>query len=334
MEVPTTARERIRIDNESHAFSSGHGAVTILVGSLVAAAGIVPLRRALAHGAAGHVDESVRIVGWMCTVFIVGGLLTIVVGVAGVSRKLRAARRRREHQDRPELWDHDWDPERVSDGSLRRSLQRLAISGCFVGFLGPIVWWALSSGNLPAIFAVLLGGFGLIAIVDAGLAVLRLVRTIRFGESHLRLPHFPLRLGERIELQLEVAGGLSLPQRVECQLRFVEEVWELSGRANQRSDQQRVRYALWQSECEIETPGFIEGSGGTIAVPIQLPADEPELLTDMSGKPARYWELDIRVVRTGFDYVGSFQLPVYGIVESSESAVTQSAVCSGDPSGG
>jgi len=329
VDAPTTTGRRVRLDNDSHAISSGHGSGSILIGSVVAAAGVLPLLRALEIITTGRVHAPLWVVGWIGGIFVVGGLFAIVLGLAGVRRARRAAARRLESPDRPEVWDREWDPEAVADGSLRRAVQGVVAASFFVAFLVPFAWWAFLSGKGPTMVKVITGVFVLIAVLVVCTAGLRLARTVRFGESRLRLPHFPLRPGEQVELRLEVAGDLSELEHVDCELRFVEEVWEITTRGNNERTQQRVRYALWQSECKVEAPSYLEAGGGTIPLAIQLPPDQPELTTHVSGDPTRYWELEVRVARAGLDYVGAFQLPVYGTGTESREAWREPVVAGG-----
>ena len=293
--------------------SSGHGSGTIVLGSILAAAGLMPVLRSLEIITAGRVNAPLWVVGWIGGLFVIGGLLAVVLGIAGMQRAKRAALRKLESPNRPEVWDREWNPDAITDGSLRRSVQQLIAAGFFAAFLVPFVWWAFLSGKGALMVKVITGFFLAIAVLVVGTALLRVARTLRFGESRLRLPQFPLRPGQRAELRLEVSGDLSQVDRVVGELRFVEEVWEISERckSNERT-QQRVRFALWRQDLDIATPDLLEAESGSFVIPIELPDEHSELVTTISSEPCRYWELDIRVERPGLDYVGAFPLPVYG----------------------
>jgi hypothetical protein len=198
----------------------------------------------------------------------------------------------------------------IVDGGLRRAMSGVIGSGFFAAFLVPFVWWGFLSGDAQLMVRVITVVFGLLAVLSAGTTGLRLARVLRFGAARLRLPEFPLRPGGRAVLALEMPGELSMLERIECRLRFVEEVWEEHRRGTERT-RQLVRHALWQGTSEQVVGHSRAEAGGAVPVEIEPPADRADLTTAISGEPVRYWELELRVVRAGLDYEGSFPLPVY-----------------------
>jgi hypothetical protein len=86
--------------------------------------------------------------------------------------------------------------------------------------------------------------------------------------------------------------------------RFVEERFETTGTGKNRTTRQ-VCYAHF-SETRALAPGR---TSPEVDLSFTLP-DEPEWVTDVTGRPVRYWELVVEADVPGVDFHATFPLPV------------------------
>ncbi len=249
---------------------------------------------------------------------IAGCFMAIGLGslLYGVHRSLRQRRRLAHLAQRPgETWyaDHDWDPERVRDDNPRRLWKHVVVSVYMAVFLLPFNWWAFLSDQGPIFVQIIVGFFDLIMVFSVGYLGYRAVQLLKFGRSYVRFGAFPLHLGDTVRLTFGMRSDLRMFDRLRFVLRFVEEVFETRDSGKDRTTTV-VAYELWSHEQDVDATHI--GLGGCEAeIAFELPTEggsgEPEYLTNLTDRPPRYWELEVRGDAPGVDYLARFPLPVY-----------------------
>lgn len=286
-----------KIDTRSQTTSYGSSALVlalpfVAVGTYLALAGFgrLPLP--------GKVHAPLQVVGFIGLAFAGSGSMLGLHATRSLLRRRRVAERRGRE---PWFVDHAWDPRGVSDGVGERIASQLAGLALFAVFLVPFNWVAFGSGEGRWFVRAIVGLFDLFLLLGAGTVLYRLLQAVKYRGSRLLFRRFPFHPGE--ELLVGFRGRVCGPIR--ATLRFVEERFERRGSGSNRSVQLVVyeHVALTRSfQCA--------GSGAPVELTFEIP-DDGGLVTALSGKPVRYWELLVESPQPGVDFRTTFPLPVY-----------------------
>ncbi|HVE71458.1 MAG TPA: hypothetical protein VNI54_08830 [Thermoanaerobaculia bacterium] len=223
------------------------------------------------------------------------------------------ARLRAQHPNEPWLWRSDW--------TARTVRQSADLGGwCLFGFA--VIWnlfcipvWFLAPWRGPwDAKAILLASFPISGVLLLLLAVYATLRRRKYGVSVCRIEHSPIPLGTTFRGELEVRLHESPPAGFALRLASLRRT--VSGSGKNRSTHEVV---LWQDEQTITHGVMPSPNGVRLPFRFELPIDaEP---CDFSN-PNRVtlWRLDVSADVPGIDYEASFELPVFGRSESTESS--------------
>ena len=239
--------------------------------------------------------------------------------------RFHAQKKRLSRQFNDAGWasDYPWDPTGQADGRLGPTVRSVCAG----------LWWCamcLASGlfvtqsNAPFAFvyfalAVLIGLLFLYF-----LAVKKILHHLKFGTSRLRFSRMPYKLGEKFEAEL-VPGKPLQYQKLRLTLRCLQPYTQPSGPRSQSGQQYlTVFYQPYVAQVEENRKGEWYPSQAPIRVCFIIP--KLPLATNLSGSQPvlppgipdlplpdglRYWELEVRAIQPGTDYVASFLLPIY-----------------------
>jgi len=224
-----------------------------------------------------------------------------------------ALRWRGDRHAQPWLADHPWRPEGIADHSLRRALGAMVAGGLMAVAASAMGWRIVGDSDWPQ---VLLPGaaIGLILALALGLlgwGVLLVLRRTRHGRSELRFVRCPFRLGGPLEVILVRDPGAPPLEGLTATLRCVVERWVdrpgTDDAGELASRRQVERQVAWS---ETRPVPFVHGS--RLPIRFELPAPGGAAVgTALSGRPPRYWELELRARLPGLDYGALFLVPVY-----------------------
>ncbi len=272
----------------------------LVVGVLI---GLVALK--IIPGDKNDVHAPMWVLGAAGAMFGLPGAWMMIHGARGLSRKVRLEEGKKIRPDRPWLWDYDWEPLGISENKKKTVIKHFAIGLFLLVFLAPFNWWAFLSGEGQLMLFFVVGLFDLILLLVLGNAFYKLFQFFKYGDSRLRFGDFPLFLGQQATLTLE--GLPRQMDKLEVNLRCVEEAYEIRGSGKNRS-QQVVCYRRYGEERKLRPEEFPQN--GVLKMEWDLP-ENPDLATRLSERPAYFWEIEIEAATPGIDYCSKFLLPVY-----------------------
>ena len=135
------------------------------------------------------------------------------------------------------------------------------------------------------------------AILLLGSFLYLVAQGAKYRGIKLRLPHFPLLVGESTTVMLEHADQLRHAEEVKVRLRCVE----------QRTSHGATSNSVRQMIDELFGMDIEYRHGEPLS--FTIPADAPG--TQMLGRPPVMWELAVDAKVPGIDYRGRFLLPIY-----------------------
>lgn len=238
------------------------------------------------------------------TVFALAGL---VAGRFAWQERMAESRRSKAlllRPDVPEMSDYCWDPGGYTPPRWRRAMTALGMAALLTLFLVPFNVAALrEGGNIGLIAFVVL--FDLVTVVLWGRAGLRLIATIKFGNSRIEFLKFPYRPGEPLALRWHASAGINHIRSGSFALRCVEETLH-----NQDSDNGYVTLEeIWNGTWLIDQPGTLM-PGENTELRCEVPEGTPSTrLGNLS--PLVCWELEVKLDLAGLDFTEMYLVPIY-----------------------
>lgn len=283
-----------------------HGLASVLIGVVPLFAGLSLL--GVTGGVLGEGIATLQTPRWIAAVvaltFVLTGLYFVLHGWRGVSRGRRIRRVRANHPDEPWLWDHSWNAFAAFDGTRGELRRGIPVVVMLAAFLLPFNWIAFAEDEPHWVFAVITGAFDALLLLSLARLLYLALRLRRYGTTELRLPRFPCRTGDDVELKLVRTARLAALGELRGTLRCIQERYEVRGMGRGRG-QRVVAYALHESVAGGEvTPG-----GEAIVFRFPVPADAAG--SSLTERPPRYWELSVEGQAPGIDYEATFLVPIY-----------------------
>lgn len=242
-------------------------------------------------------------------VVLIIGMNFILVGSIVAVRAIRGSVLRRRSLRNPGLpWktDHRWNLAGADDGGYRRPLRLLVVIALIGFFVVPFHLILFSDGfggdGLWIVWTFVIG-VDLVLLIGLIQTAYMLVRAARFGRCRVRFPHFPLCLGDTVELYFEGTRALRRRNVLAAELLCIRERLETTGSGDSRT----TRHA--HEVLHDDSKRFSTDPAGRATLRFDLPADAPP--TDLLGDPPHYWELVVTAEIEGIDYEGIFLMPVY-----------------------
>lgn len=244
--------------------------------------------------------------------FLIGGSLW-AFGISGLIDCVDQNRSRRKVEQLQQYCPNDpWheDNPRSNDGIHDESRQLLLLDMMMIS--GGALVLSLSLGMIwydetPWGGQVFFGLLGIGAIVMVAVAI-SIPHWWKYGTSHLRLDGFPFVLGEPLNVWFSCQRGIAPCRNLEITLRCVEERLE-KGVIGKELDL-IVCYQIYADTMSLT--GSCEFQTGRSECPISfvLPSGS-HYAPNMSERPWRYWELEVKAEASGINFASVFLLPVY-----------------------
>jgi len=240
--------------------------------------------------------------------FLFAGLSFMWHGLKGALRRKAIEQLKRRRATSPWDWDFNWDPIGYSRPKWKKPAKTLFMAIIFATFLAPFNWWAFVSGEKSFVLYFVVGLFDLITVGIFCQFVYDLLQYFKYGTSRLLFFAFPFQLGGELKLGLEGLPDRALIEELTLSLRYIEERYETRGTGNDRR-QQVVCYQKYLDQRTLA--GRDIPPGPVLEMEWVLP-DNPDYVSRLSERPARFWELEVKGKTPGVDYQERFLLPVYG----------------------
>ena len=237
---------------------------------------------------------------------ILGGL-----GIIGLFNAIREGTRQQQlfHDDpRPGsrwLLDYPWNPATSRDRSPGLALGGVASVAWLALFFVPF-WWIAYSGRGDCLLLVLLGVFEAALLAILLPSIIAGLRRVLFGPTWLMLRDPPYAVGGVMEVQWCSGRGMRNLLRIECSLRCLHK----REAASVQRTKGYVIHVLWSEHHDVPCPETLLPTQA-VRVRFDLPADAPP--TRIDDADPRYWVLEVRAVRRGVDFVGTYLVPVYRV---------------------
>jgi hypothetical protein len=295
-----------RLELKGHAGRSGttiHGGCAILFSLPFIGAGIAIAIIAFTDVPGKNAPEG--IIAAVGVIFFAAGMLVFVNGVRSAAVKRRFDRMKGKD---PILADYPWNRTHETDNAFSRGFKGLFGAGFLALFLSPFNWWAFLSDESHVIVVLVTGVFDLILLFILGYCGYLMLRGLKYGTSVLRFETFPFVLGGRLQVRFESPRKIESDQGIEVTLRCVQEAYETRGTGDDRR-QQIVCYQIYADRQHVKARDAAAGRATRFALSFPLP--EGELETQLSARPARYWELEVKSETPGVDFNATFLVPVY-----------------------
>jgi hypothetical protein len=248
---------------------------------------------------------------WVISVFgdmfLLSGLLFLIHGLHGITRKSRYLSAAAERPGEPWLYDFPWSQEGIAFSAFRDMPLRLLATLFVAAILVPFVWMGL---NIPG------KGSFLIFSLPFPLVMLRfwyqwtqqLARQLRYNNRFLSYDDFPYFLGGALRARLRAPHHISEIDALTITLRCVQERYITTVRGNER-ETQVVCYELYKDVTTLTRERLAGYAGGEIPVEFRLPAGQPA--TSLASTPPVYWEIEARGQSGKISYESYFLVPVY-----------------------
>ena len=151
--------------------------------------------------------------------------------------------------------------------------------------------------------------FDLVFVVLIFYVLYNFLKYAKYGSSKLRFSSFPYFLGNKFDATLVTSKPISTDDVIHTTLRFIEEKYEIRGSGDNKSSQV-VTYQIYAEEKKISTTPNYQYGSLQIPISFDLPTGD-QYKTQLSERPAKYWELEVKAQTPGIDYKSSFLLPIY-----------------------
>jgi len=242
----------------------------------------------------------------MAAMFFLAGAFLIGHGFKGLRLKARVEEGRRRFPDKPWMWDYQWEPLGISENKVKEIVNHFVAGLVFVAFLAPFhyLMWFDPKQDPPMWAKGVILFFDFIVVLVLGDAFRKLFQYLKYGNSRLRFQDFPYYVGHKVRLALE--GVPATFDRMTLNLRYVEEAYETRG-THRNKRQEVVCYQIYGEERTLNS-GPVHG--GRLITEWELP-DNEEMISELSARPARFWELEVKAETPGVDYESRFLVPIY-----------------------
>ncbi len=270
--------------------------------------------------ASGYVGGTKNAPDWVlwaaAVVFLAGGALMIGYGVMELIQRNRGKRDALLHSGEDWRADYVWANSDSLPGMKSRDSGRwgmhvmgLLMVGCFTGISTWVSMTAPASGVRYFLWTMT-GVMYLVQLVVVIWIAKMVLRGIRYGSPRMVYESMPVRPGEMVTGTVMCPRGFRMLDRISITLRYVVESFE---RVSDRESKSRIvcRGKVHDSWVIDDVRAQLGGIGteGQIPIAFLIPEDGED--TNVSDRPARFWDLEVRGEARGVDFVHRFAVPVY-----------------------
>lgn len=204
--------------------------------------------------------------------------------------------------------DFPWEPTGITKSPWRKATTGLLIVTSMSVFLIPFNWWAWFSedGVLLVKFIVVIFNLALVVVIIKLIQVILVA--LKYGQSRLEYPAFPVVTGRSAALRWFPPAGLSHATKITFVLRCVEEWMESFGSGDNRTTEviheqkwAATRMTVGPVACRPDYP---------LDLLFDLPATVPSSRLADELK-ITFWELEVKAETEGLDFQERYLVPVY-----------------------
>jgi hypothetical protein len=224
------------------------------------------------------------------------------LGLVELNKHRRILRQKKNDPNAPWLYDFENNLEGAIGSRLRYSIweEFLAVFVflLFISLFGfmmdfKVIWTVIVSIALICLMFYQ-GGKGALE------NILNLSHYFKFGKGRFVFTKFPFYLGSTLQAKVSNLPPKEKINDLVLKLRFIQE---------EIIDSSKVNFLEYFLDQKIFSIQDLDVDGN---LPIEWPLpDNPEFTTNLSERPAKYWELEVKAETSGVDYHERFLLPVY-----------------------
>jgi len=240
--------------------------------------------------------------------FLMAGLFLIFHGLGSLKYKVN------KNPINTSEWgnDYNWNPEQISDTS-RSNLIKFFFSTIFIIlFLLPFhifIFKYIGGGKVSYFPKILIAFFDLVVLIAIGTYFYKFFRYLKYGGSSLRFHQFPYFLGNKLDATFLMDKPIRGAEEIKVTLQCIEENYEIRGSGDNRKSVV-VSYHIYSESKQVTN--YSSGNYGSLQIPINFTLPEGEQYkTELSKRPPRYWELELKAETPGIDFMKTFLVPVY-----------------------
>lgn len=287
-----------------------HGNASLLFSLpfLVAGATIILVALRIVHVDASKIHAPMWVLGLAGGAFLLAGLSLFVHSVASLRR---VGRLNAQAVTRPnERWfaDYEWNPEGIESrdgGSIWAHTLGFAV---MVTMISVMNWVAFKDGG-SGLFQFVAGFFDLVFAVVIGSLVHKAFMQLTYGSPTLEFGDFPVQPGQPLRVRITSNRDLGEAESLTARFRFIEERYE-TRRTGQQRTQVVVCYERYSDAQELHGSDARKLVMGGLELEFLVPANAET--SELRGRPARYWDLELHAEIPGPDFKHRFLIPVYG----------------------
>lgn len=248
-------------------------------------------------------------------IFAMVGLVFLLPGLwvwFATFKSWLAERRRQQRfglvEQDPALLDHPWDT-RLWRTNRWAAARRAGFGAGFMTLFFTTVGGIVYTGrDVPMPLKIMVGVFVLITVWCVIVFLRELLRAFKYGSSAVGYDHFPLVLGETVNLRWTPPPRMLPVSSGQATLRCVREWTEVVGSGKNRTTK-ICHESTWESTRQVEA-GTIFRPTDDIEISFTLPADQPGTCLS-AAKITTFWELEIKLAVPGLDFTEGYLVPVY-----------------------
>lgn len=241
--------------------------------------------------------------------FFLVGFYLFIHGISSLITKKRIETLMKANPSQVWLADYRWDQQSIKGDSFHKAMAAIYTNFWFTFFLIPFNWLVFF-GPVDHIFPKIIIGLFNVIIIGAWVNAIYLVLALlKYGVSVLSFHRFPFYLGDKLSVTLRSNKPIPGLTQMTITLRCIEEKYEIRGTGKRKSSVV-VSYQTYAETVIIENLSAFGEVNLQLPINFILP-EGSEYVTGLSGRPAKYWELEAEAKTPGIDYKTSFMLPVY-----------------------
>jgi len=264
------------------------------------AAGVVKVK-------ASSIHVPMWIIGAAGGAFLLAGISVFIHALVGLRRLARLNAQATTFPQDPWLADYEWNSEGTESregASFLTYALGLTVAVCIMSIMN----WVAFIKEAPFVIAIVAGLFDLLFLFIIGSAVRKTIAHAQHGKPTLEFGNFPVHPGQLLRVRITSNQALQEVTNFVARLRFVEERYETRGSGKNRS-QVVVCYNRYEDTRELDCIGARKMATGGLELEFMIPTDART--TQLRGRPATYWDLELYAERPGLDFKHRFLIPIY-----------------------
>ena len=260
---------------------------------------------------------------------LIGGVI-IYAGIYGNRKLEEQAAAEASNPQSPWLWRKDWAASRAESKNRNSAFGLWAVAIFVNGIVFTIAvsvvpqLWRASD---PKAFFLL--AFCVVGVILAGAALRASLRRKRFGQTSFEFASLPFSPGRTLKGTIHLRFNTDARHGIDLSLTCVRQV--VTGVGKDRSTLQSV---LWQADKNVPQASLASGLNGDALIPVEfsIPSDAYESNHDDPNDQV-LWILHAQADVPGVNYSDDFEVPIFRLTASSDSAAEPTSMFLSDAQG-